>query len=380
MNPSRTPGVWREEVFLQAEARLPSGVAGFAGFVAAGPAKPAVLHHPDDFAQKFRRRADSHLEAAVDGFFRNGGTRCHVAAADPALEPRKALEQAVESLATVADIDLLAVPDAMTLRKSDLRNHAGDFVDLNVDAIAELQRSVLKHCAGLGDRFALLDALPLHAGGPAASLPGRAALEPQHAMSGALYAPWLRVPSGELRPPCGHVAGLYARSDAHTGVHKAPANEALDGLLDLEDLAGVPDDINPLRAFRGRGIRVWGARTLCGEAPWRHVNVRRLVILVRRWIDRNMQWSTFEPAGPALWQRIERELGAFLDGLWQRGALRGATPRQAYYVRCDAETNPGGVRSDRVVTEIGLAPTLPAEFVVVRIVHRPAVGADEQPV
>jgi phage tail sheath protein FI len=201
-------------------------------------------------------------------------------------------------------------------------------------------------------------------------------------MNGALYYPWIKVqtpsmPQGALMPPCGHIAGVYARTDQRTGVHKAPANEALEGVLDLEreidDLTQGqlnPQSVDCLRAFPGRGIRVWGARTLSNNSAWLYINVRRLFLTASRWIERNMSAMIFEQNDPSLWTRIERELTAYLNGLFQRGALKGSKPQEAFYVKCDAETNPSEVREEgRVVTEIGLAPAVPNEFVIVRIVH-----------
>jgi Bacteriophage tail sheath protein len=137
-----------------------------------------------------------------------------------------------------------------------------------------------------------------------------------------------------------------------------------------------PEGINCLRAFRGRGIRVWGARTLSRQPEWRYVNVRRLFLTVRRWIDLNMAWAAFEPNNARLWVRINRELKTYLGRVWQQGGLAGRSESEAFYVKCDAETNPTEVReAGRVVTEIGLAPSVPAEFVVVRIIHREAAVA-----
>jgi phage tail sheath protein FI len=178
------------------------------------------------------------------------------------------------------------------------------------------------------------------------------------------------------------VAGVFARCDARVGVFKAPANEALIGVLDLEFPLGPevqaglnPQGVNCLRALPGRGLRVWGARTLSADPTWLYVNVRRLFITLARWIDRNMGWAAFEENTPRLWTRIRRELGVYLGALWEAGALRGASAAEAFYVKCDAETNPAGDRDQgRVVTEIGLAPTAPAEFVVVRIAHLPGAA------
>jgi phage tail sheath protein FI len=203
--------------------------------------------------------------------------------------------------------------------------------------------------------------------------------------SGALYFPWLDIGfrTTALReqpiyvPPCGHIAGIYARSDAQVGVHKAPANLVVEGALDLQinltdsQQAQLNDrQVNCLRSFSGRGIRVWGARTLSQEPTWTYVNVRRLFLAAARWIHRSLADVAFEPNDPLLWARIERELNGYFNTLFQRGALRGATPEEAFYARCDATTNPLDARDQgQVVTEIGLAPSLPNEFVVVQIIH-----------
>ena len=159
---------------------------------------------------------------------------------------------------------------------------------------------------------------------------------------------------------------------------KAPANEEIRDAVNLEVLIdnSVQGELNSkgincLRAFPGRGIRVWGARTLSSDSNWRYINVRRLSITIKRWIDLNMVWAAFEPNTPQLWVRIQRELSAYLTDLWQAGALKRETPEQAFYVKCDAETNPPENRErGQVVTEIGFAPSSPAEFIFVRITQR----------
>jgi phage tail sheath protein FI len=280
------------------------------------------------------------------------------------------LQSALAALAALNDLDLVAAPDTMSLRQANGQPE--------VAAIVQVQRQMLTHCAEQGDRLAILDALP--AGTTAGILEQRDRLTIGQAepVNGALYHPWLRTIGGRLVPPCGHVAGIFARSDARVGVFKAPANEEVFGVLDLEtDIDNsVQDQLNPegvncLRAFRGRGIRVWGARTLSRDPNWRYVSVRRLFLTLRRWIDLNMAWAAFEPNEPRLWVRIQRELTTYLANLLRDGALRGTTPEQAFYVKCDVETNPPELREvGQVVTEIGLAPLAPAEFIVVRIIHR----------
>ena len=131
-----------------------------------------------------------------------------------------------------------------------------------------------------------------------------------------------------------------------------------------------PKRVNCLRSFPGRGIRVWGARTLSGQDLWTYVNVRRLFLTAVRWIEWNMGAVVFEPNTPQLWARIERELGAYFRAQFRAGAFKGRTPEEAFYVKCDADTNPPELRdSGQVVTEIGLAPNLPFEFVVIRLIH-----------
>ena len=177
-------------------------------------------------------------------------------------------------------------------------------------------------------------------------------------------------------PPSGHVAGMFALSDMRRGVFKAPANMVVRGALGLSQRLtdaeqGVlnPAGVNAFRMFTGRGIVLWGARTLAPAASeWRYVPVRRLFIMVEESIRRGTQWVVFEPNDERLWKSIRRDVGAFLMLLWRDGALQGATPEQAFFVKCDAETNtPDEIAAGRVVIEVGLAPVRPAEFVIFRI-------------
>ena len=228
------------------------------------------------------------------------------------------------------------------------------------------------------DRLAILDTAPNSSVDSVLDQRRRITQGLTEPLNGALYYPWLQTGQDQWVPPCGHVAGIFARTDASVGVFKAPANEEVRDALDLEVAIDKPlqDRLNPegvncLRVFPGRGIRVWGARTLNRDPAWRHINVRRLCLTVGRWVDRNMTWAAFEPNDPRLWVRIQRELHPYLTGLWRAGALQGQTPAEGFYVRCDADTNPPETREvGQVVTEIGLAATAPAEFIVVRIIHR----------
>jgi uncharacterized protein len=175
-------------------------------------------------------------------------------------------------------------------------------------------------------------------------------------------------------PPCGHVAGQYARSDLETGVHKAPANaplvwaqnvsvlidDATHGLLN-------PDGINAIRVLPGRGLRIFGARTVSSDPDWRYVNVRRLMMMVEKAIDLSTQWASFEPNNEFTWAKIRLALTGFLSNLWRSGALVGEM-RQAFFVRCDESNNPPAQRAlGQLIADVGVAPSIPYEFVVVRI-------------
>jgi uncharacterized protein len=387
----RSPGVYREEYFVEPAPALRTAVPAFLGYATrrepGGPASPPVLARWPEFLELFEPPAGGFLAQAVHGFFQNGGELCYVVAlasdpGNPGPGPLEELEAGLRALESLTDIDLVCAPDVMREVVAVLRDAAeghdpeGTAVRLARarEVALRMQAAVLRHCDRLGNRFTILDSIP---GAAAAELPAlqRAALQGRN---GALYFPWLRVADeggGELVPPCGHVAGVYARTDGGVGVHKAPANERLEGVLDLEvlltDARQAPLNeagINCLRSFPGRGIRVWGARTLSGEPAWLYVNVRRLFLTAGRWIERNLQGATFEPNDFRLRSRITRDLGSYFSELYRRGALQGRTAQEAFYVRCDAALNPPEVReAGVVVAEIGLAPALPNEFVVVRI-------------
>jgi uncharacterized protein len=199
---------------------------------------------------------------------------------------------------------------------------------------------------------------------------------------GAVYYPWIAVrdplnPTNKtpvLVPPSGHVAGVWARSDATRGVWKAPANEPLAGVVSLayrltkEEQGDLNyNGINCLRHFAREGIRIWGARTI-NRDEWRYLNVRRLFNMIEESIAESTRWTVFEPNDQSLWKSIRRDVGSFLLGQWRAGALMGASPEEAFFVKCDAETNsPDVVDAGYVVTIVGIAPVKPAEFVVFRI-------------
>ncbi|MEU7022817.1 phage tail sheath subtilisin-like domain-containing protein [Streptomyces sp. NPDC046203] len=276
----------------------------------------------------------------------------------------------IGGLEAVEEITTVAVPDLMSAYERGL---------LDLDGVIAVQQALITHCELMGDRVAVLDPPP----GLSPQEVGdwrtdRAGYDSKYA---ALYYPWIRVadPSSTSRitlvPPSGHIAGIWARNDDQRGVHKAPANEVVRGAVALATqlTKGEHDRLNPagvncIRAFPGRGIRVWGARTLASDPAWRYLNVRRLFNYLEESILAGTQWVVFEPNDDALWARIRRTVAAFLVNEWRRGALFGLTPDEAFYVKCDRETNPPeSVDGGQVICEIGVAPVRPAEFVVFRL-------------
>jgi Bacteriophage tail sheath protein len=369
-----TPGVYREDQLPAPEVGLVTGVPGFLGFVASepldaqqAPVRPQLLTRWVDFEQRFGPPLPGgYVGPAVRGFFENGGARCYVVALDAAAAPVAALSGGLEILAALDAVDLVCAPDIVRSR--------GDQAPPTSEVQA-LQTMILDHCHTAGDRFAILDAAP-GLGVDAVQLQQEQLSSTPGASYGALYYPWVGIPTGPPVPPCGHVAGVYATTDQQVGVHKAPANSPLEGVVDLQvNLTNAQQGplnqggVNCLRAFPGRGIRVWGARTLSHDPAWRYVNVRRLFLTAGRWIEQNLVQSVLEPNDQRLWAQIERTLGVHFTSLARTGALQEGTAGVAFYVKCDADTNPPAVRDmGEVVTEIGLAPTLPSEFIVVRIV------------
>jgi phage tail sheath protein FI len=370
MTTYQTPGVYREEVFVAAPAEVSTGVPAFLGYAARGELEsPTRVSLWEQFGADFGDPLpDSYLADAVRGFFANGGDRCYVVRLDDAYEPLPALRRGLDALDAVEDLDLLCAPDIM-------RPRGVERLPPDPDAARLMQLELLVRCDRLGDRFAVLDSLP--GLDPAGALAQRSGL---YGTNGALYYPWVRPRVGsraaDFSPPCGRVAGVYARTDRRFGVHKAPANEAFDDVVDLE--RGVTnddqDDLNPkgvncIRAFPGRGIRIWGARTTSDDPAWTYVSVRRLFITATRWLRVALPDVVFEPNGPELWSRIRRRVDAYLAGLFLRGALQGGSPGEAFFVTCDETTNPPEIREQgRVAVDIGLRAAGTNEFVVVHIV------------
>ena len=299
------------------------------------------------------------LPHAVRGFFDNGGTFAYVVP----IKDLGGLDGALAELTRLPDVGLVCVPGL-------------------VDPAVQKDK-VIKHCEDMKDRFAILDGVqdpnPLKPDGPL--LTQRAGLVSPSGF-GALYWPWIliRDPAAAAAvtaavPASGHIAGVMARCDSTVGVHKAPANEQLRGAVGLDYTLNDTEqgllnskNINALRRFPGGPPLVWGARTLTADAPWRFVNVRRLVSYIEDSLVESLRWAVFAPNNVALWKGLERSITEFLTRVWESGGLFGRTAKEAFYVTIDESINPAPVRDrGEVFVEIGLAVTRPAEHIVLRI-------------
>ena len=387
-----SPDIYIEEVPLgsrpiQAVGTSTAGFVGVAPNAGARVNDPVAIANWSDFARQFITVADdgtpsstsTPLSHAVRGFFDNGGSLCYVVN----IGADGNLVAGLEALATIDEIAIVAAP-----------GYIG----------ADAYDALLSHCENLQDRVAILDtpeavtdlnqltqvatAAPSGrrraAEGETETPPPATGLRPRQSDSGfgAVYFPWITVRDA-LAPgmivnvaPSGHIAGIWARTDATRGVHKAPANEIVRGALNVtrrltRDEQGIlnPVGVNVIRLFSGEGIRVWGARTVApASSEFRYLSVRRLFCMIEESIAESMRWVIFEPNAIPLWKSIERDVTAFLIRIWRDGALMGATPQEAFFVRCNAETNPQeNIDAGIVTTMIGIAPVKPAEFVIFRI-------------
>ena len=397
---------------------LLTGVPAFIGYTKEQPAGserdrlPAVVldrWNVGEFKQLIKPNAASKLPMAVRGYFANGGKRCIVLAVRPGEGGLIRVLQAGGLLEERTDIDLICVPDAFSTPVDD----GGVPLPLDGEHPYAIQTAALAHCAAMGDRFAILD-------GPDAGPPGDREQDvvdevlgqasSLRSAFGALYFPWIgsdrgrgalqvvtpaagrqewrcltRPHVGEARgpleygPPCGHVAGLIARIDALIGPQRAPANASLEDVADISVHLSAGQHallnrggVNCLRRLPGRGIDVGGARTLSGHSALAYVSAARVVFGFRRWLEVGLRDLVFEPNSTMLWDRIRLRLVARCLELLRAGALAGAEPAQAFFVKCDSETNPPDeIDLGRVVAHVGLAPSTPAEFIVVRIEHDP---------
>jgi phage tail sheath protein FI len=323
----------------------------------------------DDFAparlMKGLQAADKRLNGGGDGIL-PGGTG--FAGSEASLDDAKVKATGLEALGEIDDIAIVALPDAGALASDDDIRSAAD--------------SLIGHAEKYRYRIAVVDAKANSSISEIRDFRGR--FDSKYA---ALYHPWIEIldplvssapgvpPRKLILPPSGFVCGIYARSDIERGVHKAPANEIVRGLTKFEininkarqDVLN-PEGVNCLRFFEGRGNRVWGARTMSSDPEWKYVNVRRLFIYLEHSLEKATQWAVFEPNNERLWSNIKSMVEDFLYVLWRDGALIGAKPEEAYFVRCDRTTmTQNDLDNGRMICLVGIAPSRPAEYVIFRV-------------
>ncbi|MBH1934416.1 phage tail sheath family protein [Streptomyces sp. AV19] len=365
--------------FTEAERKLPQKIGSWREFAArysmAGIAEE--LAETDDSTLIPTLERCFPLAEAVYGFFANGGRTCYVVGfTNPAnavipteLKGDVDARTGLAGLETVPEVTMVAVPSLWDMTKAAT---SLDPPDQN-EGKARMDE-VLKHCTEQRNRLAILDPPPDLESGDMKAFAGEPGSSDTDAFA-TLYYPWITVPgvNAEERtvPPCGHIAGVWARTDAERGVFKAPANQNLRGVLKLDTL--LTDDehgelnqagVNCLRVFPDRGLLVWGARTRSSTRDWKYLNVRRLVSFLSDSIRQSSTWAVFEPNDERLWATLRHSVSSFLTDQWRQGALAGRTPDEAFYVICDATNNrPESMDEGKVVCDIGVAPVRPAEFV-----------------
>lgn len=390
------PGVRLEEQWSTSPALPDSGVPLFLGTLARLPsglplslearrgleASPLVSFR--QFLQRYGAQEHSLLGRSLRAYFANGGGPAYVCSAlGPGAE---GLEEALAEAAALEAVDLICAPG---------------WTDL------ALQQRLLAYCAETGERSVLLDAPNMGLLSRAQALAeadAHAKVLSAHpaAAYGALYYPWLRWGAQDERggpsssalladvlPPSGALAGLFARQDRAIGAHCAPANVRIEGAVDVTHVAdgslidrtpveiapawesgGSAARLNLLRPLRQRGVVVWGARTLSPNLEQAWIGTQRLLRMIVRHVRRLLEGLTFESNDLSAWMRVHRSLSSYLMQLFQRGALVGSTPEAAWFVKCDHENNPLSIRQQgQLVVELGVAPTRPLEFLVLRILH-----------
>ncbi|MCB8979398.1 MAG: phage tail sheath family protein [Ardenticatenaceae bacterium] len=381
------PGVYIQEVSggsrpIQAVGTSTAGFVGTAPAsktasvsIAADNLKATVIDNWTQFRDSFftKPTADNaanhewtNLAHAVYGFFLNGGHRCWVVDMGVA-ETAVQLEAALDVLATIDEIAIVAAPGFTD--PPNATNNPGYY--------AVMQNHFAKH--DLHDRVFIVDAPKEVADAQTLSTYQPTAVATEQGFT-TMYAPWILVADPQpgqtvTVPPSGHVAGIWARSDATRGVHKAPANEVVNGALGLThniseqtQAALNRNNINAIRYLPDNGYLVWGSRTVATNQEWKYLNVRRLFNMIEKSIAESTRWVVFEPNDEQLWAAIRRDVSAFLTDFWRQGMLMGSTPQEAFFVKCDAENNLfDSIQKGRVIIDVGIAPVHPAEFVIFRI-------------
>lgn len=396
----RAPGVYRQDVVLPSAPQLVTGCPVVLGYASGGNRlEPFAVSSAAEFAAKFTAdSSDGYLAETVQAFFANGGQRAWIVRLDDPPPRVGAFQALADGLAAAAstDADLICAPDIVRQRGLGQGWEPGSVLPPDPEEVTVMQKALIADCERSSTRIAILDALPtpvlastgVGLGSPLPNPVDAALLWQQSQLDGsadaALYHPWISpagAAPGRFVPPCGAVAGIIARTDRLRGVYKAPANEPVLGVVDVEDPVNAARQgplnragVNCIRAFPGRGIRVWGARTVSSDSAWTYLNVRRVILTTARWAAQALREVTFEPSSQTLWARVTRLVESYLDSLYQAGALSGATPADAFMVTCDETNNPSAIRElGQLVVDVAVRVAPPNEIVLIRLI-RDATG------
>lgn len=400
------PGVFVEETHLAGHPieGVSTSTAAFVGLMAKGPvgAVSAPISSYDEFERAYGDDNDlildgqphtNYMAHAVRGFFDNGGKRLFVVRVSPPqtqakgpetlrpnafrgllrrvlqtrfaaqIAPTATYRDALRQLEDAADVSIIAAPSAA---------HAFQDPVEAAEHLSSVHAELISHAEKMQHRIAVLDPPPNLS--PQEVTTFASILDSSHA---ALYYPWLKYATLGTKsvPPSGAVCGIYARTDLQRGVWKAPANATVTGISGFErDIhAAEQETLNPVgvnvsRKISGRGLRLYGARTLSSDPEWRYVSVRRYLSYLEKSISDGIGWTVFEPNGEPLWAECKNRIEAFLSDSWRQGALQGQSASDAFFVRCDRTTmTQSDIDNGRLIAEVGVAVLKPAEFHIFRI-------------
>jgi phage tail sheath protein FI len=349
----KSSGIYIEDINVHPKSieGVDTSAAAFLGEAETGPTTPTLVTSFVEYQRVFGGffGEGKYLPYAVEGFFLNGGQRCYVC-------------RVTDSNYSSALSNLEAVMVSIIYSP-------------NAQAVTGLTDLLINHCEQLRNRFVIFDSLK---GQNPSSV-----TKPRESSFAALYYPWIYVkPAGVnvtcLVPPGGHVAGIYARTDIEVGVHRAPANQLVKGAVGLEGtMKSLQQDnlnlqgINTIRNFVGRGILVWGVRTLSSDPEKKYVNVCRLLIYLEQSISKGIEWAVFESNNDATWAKIKTATENFLTQTWRDGMLLGTKQEEAYFVDCGRNTmTQDDIDNGRLIMLIGVATVKPAEYMIFRVTQQ----------
>ena len=370
-----------------------TNTAAFIGATKSGPYNaPVLVRSFQEFEVKFGGYISAprqYLAYAVDLFFQNGGGSAYIVRAAELPVARSSLDMPIAaSKLKISPAAVAASADPVPALDIDAALSALEKADdasiIVIPGVCgkDVYDKVIAHCSRMECRFAILD-LPSGCSPEQAAEKRRAEITSATGMA-AVYYPWLQITDPVTKgtvivPPSGAVAGIIAAVDTYKGVHVAPANVSIAGVTGAERTissqeqeALVINNVNAIRPFSGKGILVWGARTVSDDPVWRYISARRLLMYLKKFFCVNTKWAAAGPNDGNLWKKVKEFVSVQLTQHWRAGMLAGATPEESFYVKCGlSETmTPADIMNGTLIIEIGAAAVRPNEFIVFRIVHQ----------